>query len=126
MLLKHFLTYTCFSLTESEHKAYVLKKKKKNSTYNQTDESLGKEQSKETHEFQKEKQELPWHPVVKTLRFHCRGHKFGPWLGYKIPHAVVAWPKKKRKIRVKTYILYFRSLNLILISYRREMKLLVF
>ena len=27
-------------------------------------------------------------PVVKTLRFHCREHRFDPWLGNKIllPH----------------------------------------
>ena len=28
--------------------------------------------------------------VVKTLRFHCRGHGFDPWAGTKIPHAM--WP----------------------------------
>lgn len=31
--------------------------------YNQTDESLGKEQSEEKHGFQKEKQGLPWYPM---------------------------------------------------------------
>ena len=24
---------------------------------------------------------LPCGPVVKTLRFHCKGHRFDPWLG---------------------------------------------
>ena len=25
--------------------------------------------------------DFPGGPVVKTLRFHCRGHGFDPWLG---------------------------------------------
>ena len=34
------------------------------------------------------RQDCPGGPVVKTPRFHCRGHGFDPWLGTKIPHAV--------------------------------------
>ena len=26
-------------------------------------------------------QEFPLGPVVRTLRFHCRGHRFDPWSG---------------------------------------------
>ena len=26
--------------------------------------------------------DLPGNPVVKTPRFHCRGHRFDPWSGY--------------------------------------------
>lgn len=49
-------------------------------------------------DFKKKNRDFPGTPCrVKTLHFHCRGYKFGPWLGYKIPHAVVAWPKKKKK-----------------------------
>ena len=25
--------------------------------------------------------DFPGSPVVKTLHFHCRGHRFDPWLG---------------------------------------------
>ena len=32
--------------------------------------------------------------MVRTLRFHCRGHRVDPWWGTKIPQA--AWPGKKR------------------------------
>lgn len=62
MLLKHFLTYTCLALQKVNINPMDLKKKK-NSMYNQTDESLGKEQSEEKHRFQKEKQGLPWYPM---------------------------------------------------------------
>ena len=27
------------------------------------------------------KQDFPGSPVVKTLSFHCMGHRFDPWLG---------------------------------------------
>ena len=41
--------------------------------------------------------EFPGCPVVRTLHFPCRGHGFNPWLGTKILHVPVAWPKKKKK-----------------------------
>ena len=31
--------------------------------------------------FQARMRDFPGGPVVKTLRFHCRGHGFYPWLG---------------------------------------------
>ena len=31
--------------------------------------------------LEKEKQGLSFGPVVKTPYFHCRGHRFDPWLG---------------------------------------------
>ena len=35
--------------------------------------------------------------MVKTLHFHCRGHRFDPWLGkFHIPHDVAGKKKKKR------------------------------
>ena len=37
--------------------------------------------------------DFPGGPVVRTLRFHCRGHGFDPWL-----HSM-AQKKKKKKIR---------------------------
>lgn len=39
----------------------------------------------------------PCGPVVKTLLFHCRGHRFDPWLGTKIPHALQHGQKKREK-----------------------------
>ena len=35
-------------------------------------------------------------PVVKTLSFHCRGHRFDPCWGARIPHAVHCGKKKKK------------------------------
>ena len=29
----------------------------------------------------KYRQDFPGVPVVKTLSFHCSGHRFDPWLG---------------------------------------------
>ena len=34
--------------------------------------------------------------MVKTLRFHCRGHRFDPWSGNCDPTCRAAWPKKKK------------------------------
>ena len=31
--------------------------------------------------------DFPGGPVVKTPRFHCRGRRFDPWWGNKIPRA---------------------------------------
>ena len=49
--------------------------------------------------------DFPGGPVVKTPRFHCRGHGFDLWLGVKILHAV--WhgqkiEKEKKKKHGKT------------------------
>lgn len=38
---------------------------------------------------------LPWGPAMKTLRLHCRGCAFKPWLGTQDPPCLVAWSKKK-------------------------------
>ena len=43
--------------------------------------------------------DFPGGPVVKILRFHCRGRGFNPWLGTKIPHTVRRSQKKKQKQR---------------------------
>ena len=40
--------------------------------------------------------------MVKILRFHCRGHKFDPGQGTKIP---AAWQKKKKKKDPSDFIL---------------------
>ena len=29
----------------------------------------------------KKSKDLPGRPAVKALPFHCRGHRFNPWLG---------------------------------------------
>ena len=39
--------------------------------------------------------ELPGGPVVRTPRFHCRGHGLDPWWGTKIPRALWCGQKKK-------------------------------
>ena len=125
MLLKHLLTYTCFSLTESENKSYVLKKKKIlriTSLIN-----LWEKSSPRRHmNFKKRNRNFPGTPWLRPCVSTAEGTSSVP--GWDIRSHMLWWhgQKKKRKIRVKTYILYFRSLNLILISYRREMKLLVF
>ena len=38
--------------------------------------------------------------MVKTLRFHCSGHRFDPWRGgeNKIPHAMWCSRKIKKKV----------------------------
>ena len=42
---------------------------------------------------EREDQDFPGGPVVKTQHFQHRGHEFNPWSG-KIPYAL--WPKKKK------------------------------
>ena len=42
-------------------------------------------------------------PVVKTLSFHCRGHRFDPCWGARIPHAVQCGQKNKKG----SYCLFF-------------------
>lgn len=36
--------------------------------------------------------------MVRTLRFHCRGHKFNPWSGSLDPAGHAAQPKKKKSL----------------------------
>ena len=43
--------------------------------------------------------DFPGGPVVKTLRFHCRGTGLIPGQGTKIPHATWCGPKKKKKLK---------------------------
>ena len=38
--------------------------------------------------------DFPGSPVVRTLGFHCRGHRFHPWSGNSDPACHVAQPKK--------------------------------
>ena len=40
-------------------------------------------------------EEIPGGPVVRTLRFHCRGDGFDPWLG-NLRSCMPVWPKKKK------------------------------
>ena len=42
--------------------------------------------------------DFPGGPVVKTLRFHCRGHGFDPWSG-KIPSRAARCDQKKKQNR---------------------------
>ena len=37
---------------------------------------------------------FPGGVVVKTLLFHCKGHRFDPWLGIKSLHALGCGGKK--------------------------------
>ena len=41
------------------------------------------------------RRDFPGGPVVKTLRFHCRGHRFDPWLGNYDPTCHEARSEKK-------------------------------
>ena len=47
--------------------------------------------------------DFPGGPVVKTPCFHCRGHRFDPWLGkIPMPHGVTG-KKKKKKEKERNY-----------------------
>ena len=39
--------------------------------------------------------DLPGGPVVKTLRFHCRGRRFDPWSGNQDPTCLGVWQINK-------------------------------
>ena len=41
--------------------------------------------------------DFPGGPVVKISHFHCKGHKFSPWLGNKNAACCVAQPKKAKE-----------------------------
>ena len=43
--------------------------------------------------------DFPSGPVVKTPHFHCRRHRFNPWLGNEDPTCCAMWPKKKKRRR---------------------------
>ena len=48
--------------------------------------------------------DFPGGPVVKTLRFQCRGHGFDPWgQGTKIPHAAQCGQKKGNRTLILTF-----------------------
>ena len=56
--------------------------------------------------------DFPGGPAVKTLPFHCRGRRFGPCLGTKIPRAPrygQKVKKKKKKIQSRASQLITRS-----------------
>ena len=42
--------------------------------------------------------DFPGSPVVKTPNFQCRGHKFNPCLGTKIPYAALCSQKEKKSL----------------------------
>ena len=46
--------------------------------------------------FKMKSRNLPGSPVVKTLYFHCKGHRFDSLLGNQDPTFHMAWPKKKK------------------------------
>ena len=48
--------------------------------------------------------DFPGSPVVKTLLFHRRGHRFDPWWGAKILHAAQGWPKNRRKRKKEMHL----------------------
>ena len=51
-------------------------------------------------EVKKERRNFPGDPVVKTPRFHCRGHGFDPWWANEdLAHAEWHGQKKKKKER---------------------------
>ena len=69
-------------------------------------------------QFKKQNREFPGGPVVKTLHFHCKGHRFDPWLGNKNPKCHQVRPKnmyvystlKKIPCTLKTPVLDFSPL----------------
>ena len=58
---------------------------------------LARPQDVKTSKIQK-KRDFPGGPVVKTLRPHCRGHRFNPWLGNEEPACRMAKKEKKNLI----------------------------
>ena len=52
------------------------------------------------HYAQKLTRRFPSCPVVGTPRFHCRGHRFDPWLGSQDPSCCLRSGKKKKKKNV--------------------------
>ena len=49
-------------------------------------------------EGRKRQEDFPGGPVIKTLRFYCRGHGFSPGQATKIPDHI-AWPHSMAKER---------------------------
>ena len=41
--------------------------------------------------------DFPGGPVVEAPHFHCRGHRFNPWLGNQDHTCHSVWPKKRKK-----------------------------
>ena len=50
--------------------------------------------------------ELSDSPVIRTPYFHCRGHRFDPWSGNQEPMNCVAWPKKEKKRRGGSSVIF--------------------
>ena len=42
--------------------------------------------------------DFPGGPAVRTLSFHCRGHRFDPWSGNEDPSCCVARPNEKKAL----------------------------
>ena len=61
--------------------------------------------------------DFPGGPVVKTLRFHCRGRGFDPWLGNQDPTCCMVWQEKEKPTNQPTnkkkikYDLVFQSVK---------------
>ena len=52
-----------------------------------------------TEEIKQEISEFPGRPVVRTLRFHCQGPRFNPWIMELRSHKLCGAAKKKKKKR---------------------------
>ena len=50
--------------------------------------------------------DFPGGPVVKTSRFHCKGHGFIPAQGTKIPHSTQHSQKKKKSVFIHSPAVY--------------------
>ena len=62
--------------------------------------------------------EFPGSPVVGRLHFHCRGHKFIPWLGNQDPASLEAGSKKKKRLVIHgDAIEMYNALHLLLMLF---------
>lgn len=121
MLLKYFLTYTCLALQKVNTNPMYLKKK---NSITRLMNLWEKSSQRRNMNFKKKNRDFPGTLWLRLCISTADGTSSVP--DWDIRSHMLWWHGQKRKIRIKTYILYFRSLNLILISCRREMKLSVF
>lgn len=56
--------------------------------------------SLENERKEAEDRDFPSSPVVKTSSFQCRGCRFAPLSGTKIPPACAVWQKKNKEVKL--------------------------
>ena len=56
--------------------------------------------------------------MVRSLHFHCRGHRFVPWLGNQDPASLEAGSKKKKRLVINgDAIEMYNTLHLLLMLF---------